>query len=219
MLFTVISNVVFKDIPSLLQEAKMQPYRAGTQGATAMLVARQRPAKHNPFGNDSTVTISVAESLQNAAYRMVRIGVIDEMSGDGYHPLLDSSWVVHALQKEDSRLFRCDVFGEVVQWNVGTDSKAFEFIMSLHDMWSRVITQDNGIEPWWLGDGVVTVPQNYGNTAAAQSRRLEQVDGNDGDAENDDDNDSKIEAVDEKVQVVEECSRFKVMVLMRSKMM
>lgn len=197
-------DVVFKDIPSLLQEAKMQPYRAGTQGATAMLVARQRPAKHNPFGNDSTVTISVAESLQNAAYRMVRIGVIDEMSGDGYHPLLDSSWVVHALQKEDSRLFRCDVFGEVVQWNVGTDNKAFEFIMSLHDMWSRVITQDNGIEPWWLGDGVVTVPQNHGNTAAAQSRRLEQVDDHDGDTENDDGNDGKIDAVDEKVQVVED---------------
>jgi UDP-glucuronate 4-epimerase len=170
-------DVVFKDIPTLLQEAKMQPYRAGTQGVTTMLVARERPTKHASSSGEAC-TITVSEAIQNAAYRMVRIGVIDEMSGDGYHPLLDSSWVVHALKNEDSRLFRCDVFGEVVQWDVGTDETAFEFITGLHDMWSRVIVKESGDDPWWLGDGVITVPQNYANALLVVSpiiRRLQQV--------------------------------------------
>lgn len=171
-------DIVFKDIPTLLQEAKMQPYRAGTQGATAMLVARERPKQ----AFDEARTISVSESIQNAAYRMVRIGVIDEMSGDGYHPLLDSSWVVHLLKNEDSRLFRCDVFGEVVQWDVGTDEKAFEFIIGLHDMWSRVIVKERGDDPWWLGDGVITVPQNYVDVASPM-RRLQEVGGDEAEAD------------------------------------
>jgi UDP-glucuronate 4-epimerase len=172
-------DVVFKDIPTLLQEAKMQPYRAGTQGVTAMLVARERP-KH-AFGEAHTIAVS--ESIQNAAYRMIRIGVIDEMSGDGYHPLLDSSWVVHTLKNEDTRLFRCDVFGEVVQWDVGTDEVAFEFIVGLHDMWSRVIVKESGDEPWWLGDGVITVPQNYANLVSP-IRRLQEVGEDETDADN-----------------------------------
>lgn len=200
-------DVVFKDIPSLLQEANMQPYRAGTQGATAMLVSRKRPTKTAFGGDDSPAVVTVSESIQNAAYRMVRIGVIDDMSGDGYHPLLDSSWVVHTLQKEDSRLFRCDVFGEVVQWDVGTDEHAFEFIMGLHDMWSRVIVQDNGIEPWWIGDGVITVPETYGNVATVRSRRLEQVDDSDNEEEEaagaDQDEDNAEVAVED-VEVVED---------------
>lgn len=114
---------------------------------------------------------------QDMAYRSVRISVIDQMSGDGFALPLDSSFIVHTLQSEDSRLFRCDVFGELIQWEVGTDQSAFEFVLELHDMWSSVIAKKAGLKPWWVGEGVVTIPERRqsftgGIATATQKRRL-----------------------------------------------
>lgn len=78
--------------------------------------------------------------------------------------------MVHKLQSDDGRLFRCDVFGEIVQWEVTTDRSALEFVLGLHDMWSRLIAQASGNGPWWIGDSVKTVPE--GHTAAR--RRLQE---------------------------------------------
>lgn len=50
-----------------------------------------------------------------------------------------------SLKKEHS-LFWCDVFRGMVQQGIGTDKHSFEFIMEFHDIWSRVIVQDNDIE-------------------------------------------------------------------------
>jgi hypothetical protein len=99
--------------------------------------------------------------VQNAAYRMVRIAVADKLFGDGFMELLDSRWMVHTLQSDDARLFRCDVLGEVVQWGVNSDRSALEFVLGLHDMWSRVIVKSSGVSPWWIGDSVVTVPEGH----------------------------------------------------------
>jgi hypothetical protein len=71
---------------------------------------------------------------------MIRITLLDEMAGDGFSQILDASFVVHALALEDARLFRCDVYGEVLQWDASSDRAALEFIVGLHDMWSRVIS-------------------------------------------------------------------------------
>jgi hypothetical protein len=103
----------------------------------------------------------VRTQVQNSAYRMVRIAVADKLFGDGFMELLDSRWMVHTLQSDDARLFRCDVLGEIVQWEVDSDRSALEFVLGLHDMWSRVITKASGVGPWWIGDHVVTVPEGH----------------------------------------------------------
>ena len=129
-----------------------------------------------------------AASVQKAAYQMFRIAAWSSKlfgnsagEGDGgggsnhgfLTELLDSRWLVHTLQSEDSRLFRCDVLGEVVQWGVDSDHAAFEFIVGLHDMWSRVIAKQSGFdEPWWLGDSVATVPEGFKGAVLSKGRRL-----------------------------------------------
>jgi UDP-glucuronate 4-epimerase len=82
----------------------------------------------------------VEESVQAAAYRMVKIGMVDKMA---QVPDLDTAWMIHTLQAEDARLFRCDVLTELVQWNVRSTEPALELIVSLHDMWSRVLSSNN----------------------------------------------------------------------------
>ena len=42
-----------------------------------------------------------------------------------------------------------------------SDRSALEFILGLHDMWSRVIAKSSGMGPWWIGDEVVTVPERH----------------------------------------------------------
>lgn len=143
-------DVLFTNVPSLLEEAQMQPFLEGVQGATAMLVARDRPKKKKKQVSSSRPN----DTVQRSAYRSIRIGIIDDMEPN---PVLDSSWMVHRLQNEDSRNLRCDVFGEVVQWDVDTDEEALGFIVGLHDMWTRVVIQEQDVTPWWTTENVVTV--------------------------------------------------------------
>eukprot|EP00547_Thalassionema_nitzschioides_P008841 CAMPEP_0194229716 /NCGR_PEP_ID=MMETSP0156-20130528/44033_1 /TAXON_ID=33649 /ORGANISM="Thalassionema nitzschioides, Strain L26-B" /LENGTH=925 /DNA_ID=CAMNT_0038962275 /DNA_START=49 /DNA_END=2826 /DNA_ORIENTATION=+ len=157
-------DVVFTNINKLLQEAKMQPFQEGAPGATALLVGHDDSRIESKFPRPT-----IQQSVQAAAYRMIRIGMIDEMLS---HASFDSSWMVHSLlQNEDSRLFRCDVYGEIVQWDAHRDIQALEFVVGLHDMWARVLAKGKGIEPWWIGDQVVSVPVRQ-----ARRRLLEQND-------------------------------------------
>lgn len=141
-------NVAFTNVKNLLLQAQMKPLLKGSHGATALLVGHQQQA------DKQESNYNVNESVQAAAYRMIRIGIIEQMIS---HPLLESSWMVHTLQVGDSRLFRCDVFGEVVQWNTRKDDASLEFIVGLHDMWARVFAKGRGRDSWWTGDNVVSV--------------------------------------------------------------
>ena len=156
-------DVLLDNISVLLQEASMQPYSDEVEGATAMLIGKGEPkdlfAEDDDYIPQKQKLDSPASIVQNAAYRMVRIAVSDSRFGDGFVELLDSRWMVHTLKSDDSRLFRCDVFGEVVQWEVNNDKSALEFVLGLHDMWSGVIVSESGMSPWWMGDDVVTVPE------------------------------------------------------------
>lgn len=173
------SNILLDSIPKLLREASTQPYSEDMDGATAMLIGRGTPKDffteqdENEMQDRRQVMESTNTLVQNAAYRMVRIAVSDKLFGDGFMELLDSRWMVHTLQSNDGRLFRCDVLGEVVQWEVNTDRSALEFVLGLHDMWSRVITKTSGVAPWWIGDGVVTVPERH-----TMRRRLQEEEEN-----------------------------------------
>jgi len=180
-------DIMLDNIPKLLREASAQPYSEEMEGATAMLIGKGTPKdyfaddgdeeeemmmmmddpNHRQRGLESTNTL-----VQNAAYRMVRIAVSDNLFGDGFMELLDSRWIVHTLQSDDGRLFRCDVLGEIVQWEVTTDRSALEFVLGLHDMWSRVIAKASGVGPWWIGDNVKTVPEGH---PTGRRRLLEEV--------------------------------------------
>jgi UDP-glucuronate 4-epimerase len=154
-------NILLDSIPRLLREASVQPFMEGVQGATALLIGKGKPKSYftqDDDGPSKQVLPRQATRVQNAAYRMIRIAVSDELLNE-FMELLDSRWMVHTLQSDDSRLFRCDVYGEVVQWQVDTDRAALEFILGLHDMWTRVMAKQAGNDPWWIGDGVVTVPE------------------------------------------------------------
>ena len=156
-------DVAFTNIYKLLQEAHMQPFREGSSGATALLVGRD-----DSYTKSKKSRPTIQESVQAAAYRTIQIGMIDEM----FSPTsFDSSWMVHPLlQNEDSRLFRCDVYSEILQWDVPRDVQALESVVGLHDMWARVLAKGKGIDPWWVGDQVVTVPME------ARRRLLQQND-------------------------------------------
>lgn len=163
----VDSNILLDSIPKLLREVSTQPYSEDMDGATALLIGRGTPKNYFAEEDDDEmqdrqqILASTNTLVQNAAYRMVRIAVSDKLFGDGFMELLDSRWMVHTLQSNDGRLFRCDVLGEVVQWEVSTHRSALEFVLGLHDMWSRVIVKASGVAPWWIGDGVVTVPERH----------------------------------------------------------
>eukprot|EP00536_Pseudo-nitzschia_multiseries_P004773 jgi/Psemu1/285337/fgenesh1_pg.82_\ len=182
-------DIVIHNIPKLLQESYAQPYNKDTEGATAMLIGRGTPKDYFANNDDDEEEIilnlddpgykhQVLEStntlVQNAAYRMVKIAVSDNLFGDGFTELLDSRWIVHALQSDDGRLFRCDVLGEIVQWEVPSDRSALEFVLGLHDMWSRVIAKASGVGPWWIGENVVTVPEGKQRHSSGRRRLLEE---------------------------------------------
>ena len=98
--------------------------------------------------------------------------------GGGQIPIADSSWIVHTLGIEDARLFRCDVLGEIIQWEVGSDERSLEFVLGLHDLWSRVIVSWGGVDPWWeKGESgeVSVVPETPVTSAASPETPVEKV--------------------------------------------
>jgi nucleoside-diphosphate-sugar epimerase len=182
-------NIVIDNISKILTESYAQPYSGKMEGATAMLIGRGTPKDYFANDEDEEEIIlklqdpnyqhqnleSTNTLVQNAAYRMVKIAVSDNLFGDGFMELLDSRWIVHGLQSDDGRLFRCDVLGEIMQWKVTSDRSALEFILGLHDMWSRVIAKVSGVGPWWIGDNVITVPEGQQSRPVGR-RRLQEED-------------------------------------------
>jgi UDP-glucuronate 4-epimerase len=209
-------NILLDSIPRLLREASAQPFMEDVQGATALLIGKGKSKSYftqndDDDGPSKQVLPRQATRVQNAAYRMVRIAVSEELL-DEFIGLLDSRWMVHTLQSDDSRLFRCDVYGEVVQWQVDTDRAALEFILGLHDMWTRVMAKQAGDDPWWIGDGVVTVPE--GKQGKRRQLQEDNEDKGEGGAENKEDEeqggdknedeenepDERVMAADEKIE-------------------
>lgn len=181
-------DIVFDSIPRLLKEANMQPQQKtkssktsndNTRGVTVMMIgkhSKNNNQERKVFTNTRNRSSPPYQSIQQEiAYRTIRMAVIDEMMGDGFAQTVDSSFIVNNLfqrrhphssdasstnNNNDSKFFRCDILGEIIQWNVPTDNAAIEFIMSLHDMWSRIMVEKNHIQPWWIGNDVITIPSD-----------------------------------------------------------
>jgi UDP-glucuronate 4-epimerase len=175
-------DIIFDSLPRLIEESNMQPKHPDIQGATIMLLGRKQQDPSAYLSDLEVTTFKTRPSvlIQDMAYRMIRMAVIDAMTGDGFAQKIDAGFIVHTLRGpstdvddsdisyEDGRIFRCDVFGEVLQWQVDTDVAALEFILGLHDMWSRVMVKKDGLEPWWIGEEVKTVD---GEDAGPEARR------------------------------------------------
>jgi len=181
-------NIIIDNISKLVVESYSQPYSEKMEGATAMLIGRGTP--HDRFNGDEVDEEEIILQLldpnfeykmlkqrntrvQNSAYRLVKFAVSNHKFGNGHVELLESRWIVHGLQSDDARLFRCDVLGEILKWEVTSDKSALEFMIGLHDMWSRVIVKASGLDPWWAGDDVVAVPERQ-YSHPGERRRLQQ---------------------------------------------
>ena len=179
------SNIAIEDVSALITESYSQPYSETMEGATAMLIGRSAPEDHSSIDEEEIILNlldpnfeyqnleSANTRVQDAAYRLVKLAVSNNQFGNEFVEMLDARWLVHGLESDDSRLFRCDVLGEIFQWEVTSDKSAFEFIIGLHDMWSRVITKASGLDPWWVGDNLAVVPEGK-QQEATQRRRLQQ---------------------------------------------
>lgn len=142
-------------IPSVNKNGASIP--AGTRKTALMLAAKQNPCGPTQRGSSCTNTYTRPppnDALQSHVYNMIRMALRGDLLGGGLDSTLDSSLVVHSLREGDSRLFRCDIYSEAAQWGVSSDERAFEFIVSLHDLWSRaVIHWSTGLRPWWVDVG------------------------------------------------------------------
>jgi hypothetical protein len=143
-------------VPPASPEGKSStPPGGGGGGSTALMVALKRPscdpAQRGAPCIDTYERPPTNDAIQARAYNMIRMALRGDLLGGGLEPILDSSLVVHSLREEDSRLFRCDVYGEAAQWGAGSDERALEFIASLHDLWSRAFVHwTTGTRPWWI---------------------------------------------------------------------
>ena len=150
-IFIDATRVSVDSIPKVLEEASKQPSKEDIEDspmstATALLIGKLRSKdfvkQTLDIDDDDDVPVrqvfqSKESMLQNSAYRIVRMALADDLST--YSDDLDTPWMVHTLQSEDSQSLRCDVYGEVLQWGSNVNDKdAFDFVLELHDMWSRM---------------------------------------------------------------------------------
>ena len=147
-------SILVQNLPGLLKRMEEGP--SSKNGSTALILAEKHSAC-DPAQRGSTCTWARPaknDSIQSSAYNMIRVALRGDILGGGLNPVLDSSFVMHSLREEDSRLFRCDVYGEAAQWGTSSDERAMEFIVSLHDLWSRAVSHWSGEEPWWVMNAI-----------------------------------------------------------------
>ena len=181
----VAPSVLVNNLPNLLKWMEDGPPSINKSGSstpasssrTALLLA----AKHHecdPAQRGSTCTDTYArpppnDALQSHVYNMIRIALRGDILGGGLDPSLDSTLLIHSLREEDSRLFRCDIYGEAAQWGVSSDERAFEFIISLHDLWSRAVVHwSTGLRPWWVDIGTETAADGANPEGESEEEQL-----------------------------------------------
>ncbi|KAL7517158.1 hypothetical protein ACHAWX_002103 [Stephanocyclus meneghinianus] len=146
-------TVLLDNLTKLLKSMEDAPTSSSgnRRGVTALLVPAYNPTC-DPSLRGSSCPWSRPpqnDSLQASVYNTIRVALRGQLLGGSLDPTVDTSFVIHSLQEEDSRLFRCDVYAEVAEWGASGDERAVEFIASLHDLWSKAVTHWNGQEVWW----------------------------------------------------------------------
>ena len=146
-------TVVLNNLPKLLKTMDGPNAPSGHRtGSTALLLSTKHP-KCDPSVRGSSCQWTRPpknDSLQASVYNTIRVALRGQLLGGSLDPTLDTSFVIHALRHEDARLFRCDTYTEVAQWGASGDERSVEFMISLHDIWSKAVTHWNGQEAWWV---------------------------------------------------------------------
>jgi len=159
-------TVLVDNLPSLLKRMESGPpshdeslsSSSNVSSSTALMLASKRPTcDPAQRGSSCATTYSTPphqnDMIQSRMYNMIRIALRGDILGGALEPVMDSSFVIHSLREDDSRLFRCDVYGEAAQWGASSDERALEFIVSLHDLWRKAVAHWSGDKPWWTDSG------------------------------------------------------------------
>jgi UDP-glucuronate 4-epimerase len=140
----VAPSVLIADLPRILKQMDDGP--PGKDSALAMMVMESCVARDRKCTCPLTRSGN-NDSIQRMMHIMVRVALKGDLIGGGFVPVIDSSFIVHSLQGDDAKMLRCDVYSEAAQWGASSDESSLEFILSLHDFWSRAgnLWSDSGI--------------------------------------------------------------------------
>lgn len=130
-------SVLISDVPEILNKMDVGSME---QNSVIVMMATERRQSCDASGHRSTCTGASPrnnESIQRTMHNMVRISLKGDLLGGDITPVIDSSFLVHSLQGEDARMLRCDIYSESAKWGASSDERSLEFILSLHDFWSR----------------------------------------------------------------------------------
>lgn len=130
-------SVLISDVPEILKKMDIGSME---QKSVIAMMATERRQSCDASDHGSTCTWARPrdnDSIQRTMHNMVRVSLKGDLLGGDLTPVIDSSFLVHSLQEEDARMLRCDVYWESAQWGASSDERSLEFIMSLHDFWSR----------------------------------------------------------------------------------
>lgn len=169
-------SVLLYNLPGLLRRMEATTFHGQSRSAAVMIPARRPSCDPAQRGSPCASTWTRPEkndALQSSAYNMIRVALSGDMLGGGLDPVVESSVLVHLLRTEDARLFRCDVYGEAAQWGASSDERAFEFIVSLHDLWSRAVRYWSGRAIWWNEDDDVQTPEGDGEGDGGEEEIVE----------------------------------------------
>jgi len=135
-------------IVTQLHILQTQPNNKGIAATTTMMTGASSHAKKYFH--------SISSSHQDKTYNAIRIALGERILYDTHY--IDTSWIVHSLSSTNAHSLRCDIFAEVIQWQVLDDSFATDFILSMNDFWSFTIKQwKNSRNLWWrLNDSYAT---------------------------------------------------------------
>lgn len=134
-------NLAIKDANHLMNQFHMK--QGNDQGSTTAMMFG---IKSSQVQNRRPQYLSTSLYIQEKIYNSIRIALKENLDRRGN---IDSSWMVHSLDSEDAKGLRCDIHGEVLNWNVTEVDESIDFILSLHDFWSSALARWKGQGRWW----------------------------------------------------------------------
>mmetsp|Transcript_11287 Transcript_11287/g.18659 ORF Transcript_11287/g.18659 Transcript_11287/m.18659 type:complete len:920 (-) Transcript_11287:39-2798(-) len=129
-------SVLIADIPEILKQMD----RLAEKDSVTAMIAMERRKSCDASDRKSTCSWMRPknnDSIQRMMHNMVRVSLKGDLLGGELTPVIDSSFLVHSLHGEDAKMLRCDVYSDAAQWGASSDESSLEFILSLHDFWSR----------------------------------------------------------------------------------
>ena len=136
-------NIVMKDIKMLASKVSTPPGGLTSLTRTLSVMPKRLEDKsHIPK------MFRRHERAQESAYNKIKLVV----KGRRFRKEREASsnWIAHALRSQAARSFRCDVYGENLRWDVNQDENSLNFVLMLHDIWSRMIQKWSSETPWWI---------------------------------------------------------------------